>query len=1112
MSDERRLAGRLSAGIVILIAALTLGQHALQADFGIDQFLVREAPDGAGSSMPGRMAWATATNFLFVGLALLTLEWQTGKGWRPAFALALVPALIGLLAFAGYLYGADSLHTFPSSSSSMAVHTALCFVLLATGILCARPGPGPLQILTSEGTGGKLARRLLPFAIVIPLIMGWLRLRGEQAGLYGFEFGLALFAVSNVLGFSMLIWLTALWLNRSDAAQRESERSLRELIESLPQLVWTCQADGPCNYLSPQWVAYTGLPEATQLGYGWLEQIHPDDRERTIARWKETAGIGHAFDIDFRIRRHDGVYRWFKTQAKPLRDPNGRIVKWFGSNTDIDDRKQAEEKLAASTREVHDLKAALDEHAIVAVTDRQGKITSVNDKFCALSQYTRPELIGQDHRFINSPHHSTAIIQDPWAAITKGRVWQGEIKNRAKDGSFYWVDTTIVPFLSAHGEPRHYVAISADITARKEAQEALAQLNQELEKRVEARTREVSVANTALRKTASQLHAAQRISHVGSWELEVATGRVEWSEELYRITGLDPASPPPHYSRQAGMFSPESWARISEVVAHAVATGEGYEVLIEIIRPDGDLRWAIARAQATRGPDGDVALLSGTLQDVTELRRAQAELERALERIRLAARAGELGIWEWSIADNRLVWDETMYRLYGIAPERFSGAYDAWCSAVHPEDRLAAETALNEAVAGGADFDPVFRIIRPDGSVRHIQACALVRRDATGKALHVVGINTDTTAQREAVLALRANEALLREFVAHAPAAIAMLDRDVRYIQASDRWLTDYKLGGQDIIGRSHYEVFPDIPERWKQVHQRVLAGAVEFCEEDPFPRADGSTEWLQWEARPWRQGDGSVGGLIFFTQVITARKQLELDLIRQKQLLQNSNRDLAQFAYVASHDLQEPLRAVAGCAQILQRRYADKLDEPANELIGHLVDGARRMQTLVLDLLTYSKVGTQRKDSAPIDSAAILQQALANLQTAIKESHATVSAGPLPPVSVDPAQLSQLFQNMVGNALKYRGPRLPEIRVEAKRQDQMWEFSIRDNGIGIESKYFERIFVLFQRLHTRVEYPGTGIGLALCKKIVERYGGRIWVESTLGEGSVFYFTIPASV
>jgi len=224
---------------------------------------------------------------------------------------------------------------------------------------------------------------------------------------------------------------------------------------------------------------------------------------------------------------------------------------------------------------------------------------------------------------------------------------------------------------------------------------------------------------------------------------------------------------------------------------------------------------------------------------------------------------------------------------------------------------------------------------------------------------------------------------------------------------------------------------------------------------------------------------------------------------------LARSNSELQEFAYVASHDLQEPLRAVAGCVQILQSRFQGKLDPKADELIAHAVDGAVRMQTLIEDLLTLSRVGTHGRDPVLTDFSRIYDATLQNLSALLRESGARVTHDPFPSVVVDPTQMIQLLQNLLSNALKYRGPGTPEIHVGVRRQEGAWQFEVRDNGIGIEPQYYERIFRLFQRLHTRREYPGTGIGLAVCKKIVERHGGRIWVESVVGRGSSFFFTLP---
>ncbi|HXC31970.1 MAG TPA: CHASE3 domain-containing protein [Verrucomicrobiae bacterium] len=234
-------------------------------------------------------------------------------------------------------------------------------------------------------------------------------------------------------------------------------------------------------------------------------------------------------------------------------------------------------------------------------------------------------------------------------------------------------------------------------------------------------------------------------------------------------------------------------------------------------------------------------------------------------------------------------------------------------------------------------------------------------------------------------------------------------------------------------------------------------------------------------------------------------------ELATQAKDLARSNSELQQFAYVASHDLQEPLRMVASFTQLLAKRYAGQLDDDARDFINFAVDGATRMQTLISDLLNYSRVGTQGKPLAPTDSEGVFLKVLESLRFAIEENHATITHDPLPMVQADWLQLAQLFQNLLTNAIKFHGEAPPQIHVSAHDMGNNWKFSIRDNGIGIAQEHADRIFVIFQRLHTKIEYPGTGIGLAICKKIVERHGGRIWVEPTAGTGTTFSFTMASA-
>lgn len=331
----------------------------------------------------------------------------------------------------------------------------------------------------------------------------------------------------------------------------------------------------------------------------------------------------------------------------------------------------------------------------------------------------------------------------------------------------------------------------------------------------------------------------------------------------------------------------------------------------------------------------------------------------------------------------------------------------------------------------------------------------------------------------------------------------------------------------EKIIGIGPRDVSRD---EWSEVYGIYLPDKITLCPADDLPlvRAirgefveatdlfvrnaeDSEGTWISVSARPLKDDDGNVQGGVVVVRDMSKQKQAQEALAEKQRELERSNHDLEQFAYAASHDLQEPLRAVSGYCQLLARRFHGKLEPPADEYIHEAVSGARRMQDLIEGLLAYSRVSRMGNPLVLTDAQTALDQSLVNLRTAIEESKATITHGPLPTVLADPMQLMLLLQNLIGNALKYRGSYPPEVHVSAREEENEWLFAVHDNGIGINPKYYERIFLIFQRLHTRNEYAGTGIGLAICKRIVERHGGRIWVESEPGQGSTFYFTLPRS-
>ena len=370
-------------------------------------------------------------------------------------------------------------------------------------------------------------------------------------------------------------------------------------------------------------------------------------------------------------------------------------------------------------------------------------------------------------------------------------------------------------------------------------------------------------------------------------------------------------------------------------------------------------------------------------------------------------------------------------------------------------------------------------------------------------------------AERERIAeALAWEEYLLHALLDNLPDHIYFKDTNSRFIRIGKSQAKVFGLSDPaEAVGKTDFDFFTEEHARPAfEDEQRIIEtgqAIVGLEEKETWP--DGSESWVATTKMPLRDKEGHIIGTFGISTNINERKQAEAALARQAQELARSNVELEQFAYVASHDLQEPLRMVRSYVQLLERRYKNKLDADADEFIAYAVDGAARMQTLINDLLAYSRIGTQGKTPHPTNCAEVLERVLANLSIAIEESEAVVTYDALPTVLADEVQLSQLFQNLIGNAIKFRGEATPKIQVGAERKDGEWLFWVRDNGIGIAPEYYHRLFMIFQRLHSRDEYPGTGIGLAICKKIVERHGGRIWVESVgvPGKGTTFYFSLP---
>ncbi len=542
----------------------------------------------------------------------------------------------------------------------------------------------------------------------------------------------------------------------------------------------------------------------------------------------------------------------------------------------------------------------------------------------------------------------------------------------------------------------------------------------------------------------------------------------------------------------------------------------------------GELSWSFDRMAANL--QSITVSRDELAKEIAERKRAEDALRRSEAILKQAGQMTHLGAWEIEFLNqsdvnaNPLHWSDEVYRIFGYEPGHVEVTNDLFFQSVHPEDREPIANSVARAVSTRSPYSIEHRIVRPDGSERVVLEHAEVIFGNGDRPVRIIGAVQDITERKRAEAALQKSKQDQERYSAQLEIVLNNIT-DGLVVSDMDGNLFHWNPAAIAMHGfASLEEGLRRLPELADIFELSTEAGVLPV-EEWPLSRILRGETLRNWEvtlrrhATDWvrvfsyggtlaRSSDGKPLLAVVTIQDVTERKQSEDELKRLLTELERSNKELEQFAYVASHDLQEPLRMVASYVQLLERKYTGQLDDKALKYIYFAVDGAKRMQKLIDGLLAFSRV-PRGAPFTHVDMNKSFSQAVKNLSVAIKENGAVVTRDQLPGVWGDEIQLSQLFQNLIGNSIKFRKPDVPpRIHVSGKSKGDEWIFSVQDNGIGIESLYWGRIFLIFQRLHSREEYPGTGIGLALCKRITERHHGRIWVESTPGTGSTFFFTI----
>ena len=494
--------------------------------------------------------------------------------------------------------------------------------------------------------------------------------------------------------------------------------------------------------------------------------------------------------------------------------------------------------------------------------------------------------------------------------------------------------------------------------------------------------------------------------------------------------------------------------------------------------------------------------------DLTERHRSQQELVESERRLRISLDNAGQGFWDWNLRDGEIELDDQWLAILGYGPGELPSRVKAWEKTIHPDDiERVRQTLYRHLADDDAPYDVDYRARHKSGEWIWVNSRGRVHtRDLGGQALRMIGTIQDITSRKQ-------SEERFRQVVEAAPYGMIMINRFGQIVLVNPKAETMFGYTRDALMFRPVETLISlrliDFDAHYRQSTLNGFdASAPPTSGEFVGVRSNGSEFPVEVGLNVIRTDAGAF--MLASIMDLTARKLAEQASVEHARELSRSNAELEQFAYVASHDLREPLRMVHSFCLLLQDRCRGQLDDKANKYIDFAVDGAKRMQQLVDDLLEYSRVGRSSETRVPVELTEVVQRARENLTAIFLETNAQLEVGPLPRVQGDPIRLCQLFQNLMGNAVKFRGAKPPCVSIFAELDGDQWRISVKDNGIGIGRQYFERIFVVFQRLHTSEEYPGTGVGLALCKRIVELHGGKIWLESEEGEGTEFFFTLPA--
>jgi PAS domain S-box-containing protein len=954
----------------------------------------------------------------------------------------------------------------------------------------------------------------------------------------------------------------------AEEAVRESEQRWRSLTEALPQLVWSAAPDGACDYFSTQWTEYTGVAESELLGWRWMDVLHPDDRESTRQFWTDSVAGRRAYDVEYRVRRHDGAYGWFKTRGGPIRDSNGDIVKWFGTCTDITDGKRAEEALRESEQRWRSLTEALPQLVWSATPD--GACDYFSTRWTEYTGVAESELLGWRWMGVLHPDDRESTRQFWTDSVAGRRAYDVEYRVRRHDGAYGWFKTRGVPIRDSNGDIVKWFGTCTDITDGKRAEEALRHREQELRKARNELEKKVAERTAELRRSEAYLAEAQRLSHTGSWALTPARGEIRyWSEECFRVLGFDPEGAPPRFETFFQRLHPDDRPGITEVLERATRERTDFTLDCRIIHAGGRIRDIHVAGHPVFSASGDLAEFVGTVIDVTERKQADEERQahlwflESMDKVNRGIQGtNDLEQMMSDVLDAVLsiVACDRAWLVYPCDPEATS-----WRAAMeHTRPDYPGAFALGIDLPMDAEVADVFQTARASsGAVQFnsksespvpaqlgerfgIQSLiAMAVYPKVDKpymfGLHQCSYPRVWTAREERLFQevgrrlgdaltgllmlrnLRESEGNLEE--AQRIAHIGHWDHDLdtdRY-NFSDEAYRIFGLRPQEksITSAVLQELIH--PEDWESTtlaRMSALRGGPPYDVECRVVWPNGEVRVVHSRGDVTRDEPGRPRRRFGTVQDITERKRAEEDLRKSERRYREAQSELAhvnrvttmgQLTASIAHEVNQPIAAAVTNADAGLRWLAAQPPnlEEVRDAFDHIIKASNQASEVVGRIRALIKKLPARKASLDINETILETIALTRSEM---RRHCillqTELANGLPRIWGDRVQLQQVILNLIMNAIEAmsevsEGSRELLIDTGLDAPDGVL-VAVRDSGPGLKPESLDHLFDPFYT----TKPAGMGMGLSICRSITEAHGGRLWATANAPRGAVFQFTV----